>query len=59
MPSPFFVLSIIPEANAKVFPEPVAEPPITSFPATTKGIVFIWISLGSVNPADLTASKMP
>src|SRR3989339_325251 len=35
--------------NANVFPEPVALPPIISFPSIIRGIAFVWISLGSVN----------
>ena len=35
-----FIFSIIGDANARVFPLPVAEPPIISFPAMARGIAF-------------------
>ena len=38
---------IIPQLNANVFPEPVLDQPITSFPLITNGIAFSWISVGA------------
>ncbi len=34
-------------AKAAVFPVPVAARPITSFPASSRGMVRIWIGVGS------------
>jgi len=53
----------MPDANASVFPEPVADPAITSSPARIKGIDFSCISLGLSNFSSFidlkTGSLMP
>ena len=54
---------MIAEPITSVFPDPVAEPAITSFPEITKGIALVCISLGFSNlSSSITfniASNMP
>lgn len=50
---------MMPAPNASVFPEPVAELPSTSFPASMRGIFFCCISVGAVKPAFSTVASMP
>lgn len=48
IPCPLVAFFIRPAAKTRVFPEPVAAPPITSFPSRTSGIAFSCISVGSM-----------
>src|SRR3989344_3920373 len=43
--------------KASVLPEPVADPPIISFSASARGIVFSCISVGSVKPTASTVLR--
>ena len=52
-----FIFSIIGDVNTRVFPLPVAEPPIISFPAIAKGIAFSWISVGFSNLNSVSTSS--
>ena len=47
----------MPEANASVFPEPVADPAMTSSPSRMRGIDFSCISVGFSNPCSFIAFK--
>ena len=49
IPLSFSTFLIIPAPKANVFPDPVAEPAMTSLPSMIRGIVFSWISEGFVN----------
>lgn len=55
MPCPGFMCETIGRPNAAVFPDPVCDCPITSFPWNSKGMVFCWMDVGLLYPSSLSA----